>query len=234
MGEVMLEKWSGAVNEVVIGATKSEGGTRTSSISVGGQKGLPYLFAEGFLPHKAKIAFEVWDSAPSDWPDALTGVYGKLLHDPLLWAQECVHKYKAELLCVRMQAAHPDCGDTTPEESADFIRKLLKKVGVPLIILGCGDDAKDNLVLPACCEAARGERCLVGDAMQDNYKTLAAAVMDGRLCSFYWRRTAAGGLHSICVQSAQYSFGHRPLSLPAQGLGGSSARFGDGRHGRYF
>ncbi len=46
-----------------------------------------------------------------------------------------------------------------------------------MIILGSGDDAKDNLVLPACCEAAKDERCLIGSAVQDNYKTLAAAVL---------------------------------------------------------
>jgi acetyl-CoA decarbonylase/synthase complex subunit delta len=48
---------------------------------------------------------------------------------------------------------------------------------VPLIIKGCGDDAKDNEVLAACAEAAKGERCLIGSAVQDNYKTLVAAVM---------------------------------------------------------
>jgi acetyl-CoA decarbonylase/synthase complex subunit delta len=76
--------------------------------------------------------------------------------------------------------AHPDFGDRSAEQDAKFISGLLKKVDVPLIILGCGDDAKDNLVLPACCEAAHGERCLVGSAVQDNYKTLvAAALADG-------------------------------------------------------
>jgi len=64
-----------------------------------------------------------------------------------------------------------------PEQEAKFLSQLLKKVDVPLIVLGCGDDTKDNLILPACCEAARGERCLVGSAAQDNYKTLTAAVL---------------------------------------------------------
>jgi len=54
---------------------------------------------------------------------------------------------------------------------------LLKKVDVPLVILGSGDDVKDNLVLPAVAQAAKGERCLIGSAVQDNYKTLAAAVL---------------------------------------------------------
>jgi acetyl-CoA decarbonylase/synthase complex subunit delta len=46
-----------------------------------------------------------------------------------------------------------------------------------LIILGSGDDAKDNQLMPAVCEAAKGERCLIGSAVQDNYKTLAAAAL---------------------------------------------------------
>jgi acetyl-CoA decarbonylase/synthase complex subunit delta len=77
---------------------------------------------------------------------------------------------------VKLQGAHPDFGNRSADAEAKFISQLLKKVSVPLIIAGCDDDAKDNQVLPACCEAAKGERCLIGDAMQDNYKTLAAAV----------------------------------------------------------
>jgi acetyl-CoA decarbonylase/synthase complex subunit delta len=81
------------------------------------------------------------------------------------------------LLCIKLQGAHPDFGNKTAEEEARLITQLLKKVQVPLIILGCGDDAKDNEVLPLCSEAAKGERCLIGDAVQDKYKTLTAAVL---------------------------------------------------------
>lgn len=175
--ELMLEKWSGAVSVVNIGATKPEGGTRSKVIQVGGQATLPFLFKEGAIPHKPVVAFEVWDSAPNDWPQELNKPYSSVFSDPFSWAGKCVKEYKAELLCVRLQGAHPDSGDKKPEEEAKFISRLLKEVDVPLIILGCGDDAKDNLVLPACCEAAKGERCLVGCAVQDNYKTLTAAVL---------------------------------------------------------
>ncbi|MFH0739133.1 MAG: acetyl-CoA decarbonylase/synthase complex subunit delta [Candidatus Omnitrophota bacterium] len=178
--ELSLEKWSGAVSTVSIGASKEEGGTRSAVLKVGGQKTPPYLFAEGQIPHRSQIAFEVWDIAPVDWPQELLKPYQDTIKDPLSWAQKCVTDYGAKSLCVRLMAAHPDFGDRTPQQEAGFIRDLLKKVGVPLIIMGCGDDTKDNLVLPACCEAARGERCLVGSAMQDNYKTLvAAALADG-------------------------------------------------------
>jgi acetyl-CoA decarbonylase/synthase complex subunit delta len=175
--EVMLEKWSAAVSVVSIGATKEEGGGRSNVIKVGGQKTLPFLFPEAEFPHKPVIAFEIWDIAPSDWPQELIKVYGDKFKDPLDWAQNCVQEQKADLLCIRLQGAHPDFGNKTPDQEAKLITELLKKVTVPLIILGCGDDTKDNLVLPACCEAAKGERCLVGSAVQDNYKTLTAAVL---------------------------------------------------------
>lgn len=177
MAEVMLEKWSGKVSEVIIGAGKSEGGTRRHQIKIGGEATLPALFAEGSLPNKPALAFEISDIAPDDWPQELSGVYGKLLKDPLAWAQKCVDEFKAQLLCVRLSGAHPDFGNKSPAEEAKFISALLKKVDVPLVIIGCGDNAKDNLVLPACSEAAKKERCLIGSAVQDNYKTLAAAVL---------------------------------------------------------
>ncbi len=174
--ELMLEKWSGAVSVVNIGATKQDGGTRSRVIQVGGEATLPFLFQEGVMPHKPVVAFEIWDIAPADWPQELNKTYAGVLADPLAWAEKCVKEYKAELLCVRLQGAHPDFADRTPEQEAQFIAELLKKIDVPLIILGCGDDTKDNLILPACCEAAKGERCLIGSAVQDNYKTLTAAV----------------------------------------------------------
>lgn len=171
------DKWQGEVSTVAIGATKDEGGSRRRVVKVGGQRALPFLFSEGAIPHKPVVAFEVWDIAPSDWPQELHRPYKGVLADPFAWADICVKEYKAELLCVKLQGAHPDCGNKSASEEAKFLAQLLELVSVPLIILGCGDDAKDNLLLPACCEAAKGERCLIGSAVQDNYKTLAAGVL---------------------------------------------------------
>jgi acetyl-CoA decarbonylase/synthase, CODH/ACS complex subunit delta len=175
--ELMLEKCSGEVSTVSIGATKQEGGSRSRTIKVGGQKALPYLFREGAIPNKPVIAYEIWDVPPTDWPEELASAYGAALKDPLVWADKCVRDHKAEILCVKLQGAHPEFGNRTAPQEADFIKALLKKVDVPLIITGSGDDTKDNQVLPACCEAAKAERLLIGCAVQDNYKTLAAAVL---------------------------------------------------------
>jgi len=68
-------------------------------------------------------------------------------------------------------------GNKSPEEAADTVRAVLKAVDVPLIIWGCDVDEKDNLVLPVCSQAAAGERCLLGTAKEDNYKTLTVSCM---------------------------------------------------------
>ena len=175
--ELILEKWSGEVAVVNIGATKQEGGSRAKTLKVGGQATLPFLFAEGAIPQKAVVAFEVWDIPPIDWPSGLIDFYKDAIKDPLVWAQICAKEFKADLLCLKLTGAHPDFGNRTADEEAKLVKELLKKVDLPLIISGCGDDLKDNQVLPAVCEAAKGERCLIGSAVQDNYKTLAAAVL---------------------------------------------------------
>jgi len=175
--QLVLEKWPGLISTVTLGAKKEEGGSRAATVKIGGENTLPILFNEGSIPNKPAIAFEVWDVPPEDWPEELAGAYGKVLSDPFAWADKCVNEYKAQTLCVRMQGAHPDFGDKGAQEAAKFVSALLKKVNVPLVITGCGDDAKDNLILPACSEAAKGERCLIGSAVQDNYKTLVASVL---------------------------------------------------------
>src|SRR3989338_2330690 len=175
--ELMKEKWSGAINVLSLGATKEEGGSRSKIIKIGGEATLPFLFQENSIPYKPVVAWEIWDIAPQDWPQELASAFKDVLPDPLSWADKCVKEHKAQLLCIRLQGAHPDFGNKTPEEEAKLIAQILKTVDVPLIILGSQDDAKDNLVLPACCEAAKGERCLVGNAVSDNYKTLTASVL---------------------------------------------------------
>lgn len=175
--EPVIEKWQGSVLEVAIGGRPETGGSRSSVLTLGGQSGLPFLTREGVMPNKPAVAFEVWDVPPGDWPPALTGQFSDVIGDPVAWAQKCVQAYGARAICLKLQGAHPDDGDKSPDEEARVLTKLLKSVSVPVILLGCGDDEKDNKVIPVCSEAAKGERLLIGSAVQDNYKTITAAVM---------------------------------------------------------
>lgn len=175
--EYLKEHWTGAINEVSIGATKQEGGTRVSVVKVGGQSSLPFLFDEGKILNQPVVAMEIWDTAPVDWPEVLKQPFSDCFNNPSDWARKCVDEFKADLICLKLQGCHPDFGNKSAQQAAEAVKSVLRAVGVPLIILGCGDDAKDNEVLPKCAEASKGERCLIGDAVSENYKTVAAACL---------------------------------------------------------
>ena len=178
--ELVKEKWSNAVATVVIGATKEEGGSRASVVKCAGEEGLPFLFAEGKIPNRPVIAMEILDVEPDDWPQSLTSAIGDVIKNPVDWALKCEKEFKADLICLRLQGAHPDALNKPVDELVKTVKDVLKATAIPLIILGCGEDKRDNEILPRCAEAAKGERILIGEAVQGNYKTLtASALADG-------------------------------------------------------
>jgi len=64
--EKPVEKWSGKVLEVKIGATADEGGTRSRTVTVGGETTLPFLQFEGEMPNPPRVAIEIADQKPGD------------------------------------------------------------------------------------------------------------------------------------------------------------------------
>jgi len=51
-----LEKWSGQVQTITLGATAADGGTRSRTVTVGGETTLPFLKFEGEIPHPPVVA----------------------------------------------------------------------------------------------------------------------------------------------------------------------------------
>ncbi len=173
--ELVKDSWASKINTVTIGATSTEGGTRTSVVTVGGETTMPFLHFEGEMPNRPVIAMEVLDMKPDDWPEVLTEPFGDVLGDPAAWAKKCVDEYKADMICLTLLSAHPDWGDTSAEHAVETVKAVLGAVGVPLIIWGPDNVEKMNDVIPKCSQATAGEKCLIGTATQDNYKTIAAS-----------------------------------------------------------
>ena len=168
------EKWSGKINTVTVGATKAEGGTRGSSVALGGQTGIPFLSFDGELPNPTKIAMDVCDVQPIGWSEPLEKTYGDVWADPAAWAKR-VKELGADLINLRLVGTHPDEQDRSPEQAAETVKAVLEAADLPLIIWGCDVGAKDQLVMPKVAEAAQGENCLLGSATEDEYRTLTAA-----------------------------------------------------------
>lgn len=172
----VAEKWAGKINAVTIGATADQGGTRARTVTIGGSTALPFLAFEGSMGNPPAIAVEVWDGGADAWPDPLRKAYGPAMDSPAAWAKKAV-EFGADLICLRLMAAHPDGGNRSPEQCAQTVKDVLAAVGAPLIIWGCGVDEKDNQILPAVSSAARGENCLIGTAREKNYRTLVAVCL---------------------------------------------------------
>jgi acetyl-CoA decarbonylase/synthase complex subunit delta len=168
------EKWSNVINTVTIGATPEQGGTRGSTVTIGGQSTLPGLTFEGEIPNRPAIAGLIVDVVPEGWPDVLKDAIGDEINSPAEWAQKCVEEYKADMICMKLLGPDPNGLDKSPADAANAVKAVLEAVDVPLIFWGCGDEEKDNAVLPECSQAAKGENCLIGAATETNYRTMAA------------------------------------------------------------
>ena len=168
------KSWPHAINAVTIGATSAEGGTRTSTVTVGGETTLPFYHFEGAMPNKPVVAMEVWDIPAEDWPDPIREPFADVLNDPGTWAKRCVDAFGAEMICLRLKGCDPNGADRSPDEAAVAAKQVAGAVSVPLIVWGCGNNGKDSEVFPVVAEALSGENCLLGTIAEDNYKTLTA------------------------------------------------------------
>ncbi len=172
----VAEKWTGAVREVTIGATKDEGGSRGKAVTVGGAKSIPFMDFDGDQGKRIAVAMDVYDIPPEDWPEPLLKNYADVVNDPAAWAKKCA-EYGADLICLKLDGIHPDKGNKSADDAVNTVKSILEAVDLPLIIWGCENDEKDNEVMPKVSQAAAGERCLLGGATQDNYKTITAVCL---------------------------------------------------------
>lgn len=175
--QVLKERNTGKINTVTIGATKADGGTRTSVITVGGDSALPFLHFEGEFPNKPVIAMEVQSRLPEQWNEVVKAPFADVLGNPAAWAKKCVEEYGADLIYLKLSGADPDLENHTPEQCVSTVKDVLAAVGVPLIVVGSGNEEKDNQVMPLVAEATAGENLLIGVAEQENYKSIVAAAM---------------------------------------------------------
>ena len=173
--EIPREKWSGAVREVTLGAT-GDGGTRTSTVTVGGETALPFLGFEGTMPNRPALAVEIVDREPADWSPELIKAWGDDLKDPARWAARAVEE-GADLIALKLRSCHPDFGDRSASDARATVDRVLAAVGVPLVVYGPGTAVKDNEVLVAVAEATKGEQLALGLCEEKNYRTIVAAAL---------------------------------------------------------
>ena len=168
--QLPVEKWSGAVREVTLGAGPTEGGSRSRTVTVGGETTLPFLHFEGKIPHPPQVAVEIKSRRPKDWSPLLLEAWGDAAADPALWAA-AAEAAGANLILLTLDLAD------SPADAQQTVSRVLQATGLPLIVFGPGQVEKDNELLVAVAESTAGERLVLGVCEEKNYRTIVAAAL---------------------------------------------------------
>ncbi len=174
--EIPKDKWAGSVREVKLGATAAEGGTRSCTVTVGGEKAMPFMHFEAPMPHPPVVAIEIKDQRPNDWSALLADAWGAAIDDPVAWAK-AAETVGAEVIVLELSPEDKDGKTITPEGAVTTVKKVLAATGLPLIVFGPGQPDLDNSVLVAIAEATKGERLVLGICEDKNYRTIVATAM---------------------------------------------------------
>jgi acetyl-CoA decarbonylase/synthase complex subunit delta len=162
--------YSGKIKEIKLGQGEN-------TIMVGGQTGYPFHLFESAMPNMPRIAFEVCDSKPEEWPAGESTPLKDVLGNPVGWAKRCVEEFNAEMICLRLASTDPNGANKSAEDVIPIVKEIAAAVSVPLIVWGCESHEKDAEVLPKIAEACSGRNLIIGPATDKNYKKIGAAVI---------------------------------------------------------
>jgi acetyl-CoA decarbonylase/synthase complex subunit delta len=168
--ELVKEKYNASVRKITFG---KEGHT----VTVGGATSYPFYTFEGEMPNKPKIAMEIWDMEPEEWPEAAVAPFKDVINDPPAWAKKCQDEYGAEIIVLQLKSTDPNGLDKSPDAAAEMVNKVLDAISVPLIVWGTANVQKDEDVLKTICEKTQGRGVTVGPVEEKNHKGIGAAAM---------------------------------------------------------
>ena len=174
--EIPKDSWPGTVHSVTIGATAAQGGTRSSIVTIGGEKAMPFLSFEAAMPNRPVVAVEIKDHRPEDWSLLLIKAWNEVIDDPATWAK-AAEEAGADLIQLSLSLNGTNGQPTTPLEAVASVKAVLAATGLPLIVFGPGQTDADNNLLVPIAEATKGERIVLGICEDKNYRTIVATAM---------------------------------------------------------
>ncbi|MFH2011887.1 MAG: acetyl-CoA decarbonylase/synthase complex subunit delta [Pseudomonadota bacterium] len=168
--EITKTHYTGKIKEVTLGA-----GKRT--VTVGGETSYPFYLFEGEMPNSPKVAMEIWDMEPDEWPQAVIEPFEDVLKDPAAWAKKCVEEYCADMVVVQLKSTDPNGLNKGPGDASAIVKKVCEVVDVPVIVWGSGNKEKDVEVLKKVAEDNQGKNLLLGPVEEANHKQIGASAL---------------------------------------------------------
>lgn len=172
-----VDEWKTRIQEVTFGATSADGGTRKSTVTVGGENALPYYF-DAPMPHRNYVTMDVFDM-PIGMAKAVKENYEDVIESPAEWAKKVVRDFNADMVTIHLISTDPGIKDTSAKDAAETVADVLQAVDVPIVVGGSGNPEKDPEVLEKAAEIAEGERILLASASLNlDYERIAKAAND--------------------------------------------------------
>jgi acetyl-CoA decarbonylase/synthase complex subunit delta len=168
--EVLKTAYSGKIKEIKLGKGDK-------AVTIGGETAYPFYLFEGEMPNLPKIAMEVYDMPPEEWPEAAMEPFAGVTDDPVAWAQKCINDYGAELICLQMLSTDPNGMDRPADEAAQIVKKVSDAIDVPLIVWGTANHDKDTEVLRTVAELVQDKSLILGPVEEGDYKKIGAAAI---------------------------------------------------------
>lgn len=168
--EFTKETYSGRIKEITLGQGDK-------AVTVGGESCYPFYNFEGEMPHKPRIAMEIWDMEPEEWAQAALSPFKDVISDPAAWAKKCVDEFGADIIVLQLKSTDPNGNDASADDAVATVKKVLGAIDVPLIIWGTASVEKDEEVLKKIAEECQGENLILGPVEDKNHKGIGAAAM---------------------------------------------------------
>ena len=168
--EVPKTKYTGKIKEIKLGKGDK-------AVIVGGESCYPFYLFEGEMPRLPRIAMEVYDSPPEEWPEAALEPFAGVTGDPVAWAKKCINDYGAEMLCLQLASTDPNGLDRGADEATEVVKKVADAIDVPLIVWGTANHDKDVEVFRKISEVCHGKNLIVGPVEEGDHKQLGAAAI---------------------------------------------------------
>ena len=168
--EIPRTAYSGKIKEIKLGRGDK-------AVTVGGETAYPFYLFEGQMPNPPRIAMEVYDMPPEEWPEAALEPFAGVTSDPVAWAQKCIKDYGAEMICLQMVSTDPNGKNRPADEAAKTVKKVADAINVPLIVWGTANHDKDTEVLRAAAEICQDKSLILGPVEEANHKKIGAAAI---------------------------------------------------------
>ncbi len=168
--EAYIKKYTGVIRETTLG-------NGDNTITVGGESTMPFQLFEGTMANRPRIAMDIVDIDPTEWPEALRRHFADVIGNPLAWAEKCVKEYKAEAICLSLVSTDPNGMNRDSSEAAQTAAEVINNIDVPIIIWGCGNSAKDTDTLREITSLIGDKKVCLAPLEDSNYRSLGATAM---------------------------------------------------------